>query len=120
MTLHFAHPAALALLVAAPACYAMHAYGARRRRIALERWSGEAAPGRTWKGLLQSAALACVAIALAGPSISTHAPDTAPQGSADIVFLIDVSRSMLATDIAPNRLAHAKSLVREIAGLDRG
>src|SRR5262249_31009081 len=47
-------------------------------------------------------------------------PDTAPQGSADIVFLLDVSRSMLATDIAPNRLAHAKSIVREIAGLDRG
>ena len=121
MSLHFTHPVALALLALAPACYAIHAYGMRRRRLALERWECEPAPRRrTWKGVLQSVALACVAIALAGPSISTPTPPSSPQGSADIVFLLDVSRSMLATDIAPNRLAHAKSIVREIAGLDRG
>ena len=34
---------------------------------------------------------------------------TASRASADVVFVLDVSRSMLAEDAAPNRLARAKA-----------
>lgn len=39
---------------------------------------------------------------------------TVTREGVDIVFAIDVSKSMLAEDVAPNRLARAKQLVRQI------
>ena len=36
------------------------------------------------------------------------------QAGRDIMVLFDVSKSMLATDIAPSRLAHAKYILREL------
>lgn len=58
-------------------------------------------------------ALICFIIALVNPKIGTELETIKRQG-VDIVFAIDVSRSMLAEDIAPNRLEKAKRLVTEI------
>lgn len=58
-------------------------------------------------------ALVCLIIALANPKIGTEL-ETIKREGVDIVFAIDVSRSMLAEDIAPNRLEKAKRLVTEI------
>ncbi|MBO5763017.1 MAG: VWA domain-containing protein, partial [Lentisphaeria bacterium] len=38
----------------------------------------------------------------------------------DLLILFDVSKSMLATDVAPSRLKHAQYLVKEIAAANRG
>ncbi len=52
-------------------------------------------------------------LGLANPKIGTKL-ETVKREGIDIVFAIDVSKSMLAEDIAPNRLEKAKRLVSEI------
>ncbi|MBC8002933.1 MAG: hypothetical protein H7X97_10135, partial [Opitutaceae bacterium] len=46
-------------------------------------------------------------LAVAGPQYGTDWQEARQQGL-DVIVAIDTSRSMLATDIAPNRLARAK------------
>ena len=58
-------------------------------------------------------AFACLAIAMVNPKIGTKLQTVKRQG-VDIVFAVDVSKSMLAEDIAPNRLEKAKQLVTQI------
>ena len=60
-----------------------------------------------------SLAFASLAIALVNPKIGTKL-ETVKREGVDIVFAIDVSKSMLAEDIAPNRLEKAKQLVTQI------
>lgn len=58
-------------------------------------------------------AIACLAVALVNPKIGTKL-ETVKREGVDIVFAVDVSKSMLAEDIAPNRLEKAKRVVSEI------
>ena len=58
-------------------------------------------------------AVACLAIALVNPKIGTKL-ETVKREGVDIVFAVDVSKSMLAEDVAPNRLEKAKQLVTQI------
>jgi len=58
-------------------------------------------------------AFACFALALVNPKIGTKL-ETIKREGVDIVFAIDVSKSMLAEDIAPNRLDKSKQLVTQI------
>ena len=57
--------------------------------------------------------IACIAIALVNPKIGTKL-ETVKREGVDVVFAVDVSKSMLAEDIAPNRLEKAKQLVTQI------
>ena len=57
--------------------------------------------------------IAFLVIALVNPKIGTKL-ETVKREGVDIVFAVDVSKSMLAEDIAPNRLEKAKRLVSEI------
>jgi Ca-activated chloride channel family protein len=52
-------------------------------------------------------------LGLVNPKIGTKL-ETVKREGVDIVFAVDVSKSMLAEDIAPNRLEKAKRLVSEI------
>lgn len=52
-------------------------------------------------------------VGLVNPKIGTKM-ETVKREGVDIVFAVDVSKSMLAEDIAPNRLEKAKRLVSEI------
>lgn len=66
-------------------------------------------------------ALSGIIIALVNPKIGTKT-ETVKREGIDIVFAIDVSKSMLAEDIAPNRLEKAKRIVSQIInqlGTDR-
>ena len=79
----------------------------------------------TFKSILKliviSLAFTSLAIALVNPKIGTKL-ETVKREGVDIVFAVDVSKSMLAEDIAPNRLEKAKRLVSEIVnqlGSDR-
>ncbi|MEK6153018.1 VWA domain-containing protein [Flavobacteriaceae bacterium 3-367] len=57
--------------------------------------------------------LTFLVLGLVNPKIGTKL-ETVKREGVDIVFAVDVSRSMLAEDIAPNRLEKAKRLVSEI------
>ena len=117
--LHFAHPAALAALLLAPVLASLILYGDRRRRAALAHFAG--APlrltvnsrRRGMKRSLLIAAAVLVAIALARPVRST--PGAPLPETGDIVFLLDVSRSMFARDVDPDRLRRAKEVASAIA-----
>ena len=65
------------------------------------------------KVLVLSLAFACIAFALVNPKIGTKLETVRSEG-VDIVFALDVSKSMLAEDVAPNRLDKAKQLVTQI------
>ncbi len=58
-------------------------------------------------------AFLCFAIALVNPKIGTKL-ETVKREGVDIVFALDVSKSMLAEDIAPNRIDKAKQLITQI------
>lgn len=54
-------------------------------------------------------------IALVNPKIGTKM-ETVKREGIDIVFAVDVSKSMLAEDIAPNRLEKSKQIISQIIG----
>jgi Ca-activated chloride channel family protein len=75
-------------------------------------------PNRSvFKGALKvvvlSLAFLCLTMALVNPKIGTKL-ETVKREGVDIVFALDVSKSMLAEDIAPNRLEKSKQLVTQI------
>ena len=57
--------------------------------------------------------LVCFVIALVNPKMGTKI-ETVKRDGIDIVFAIDVSKSMLAEDVVPNRLEKSKQLVSQI------
>ncbi|WP_338732394.1 vWA domain-containing protein [Mangrovimonas cancribranchiae] len=65
------------------------------------------------KLVVWSLAIACLVLALVNPKIGTKL-ETVKREGVDIVFAVDVSKSMLAEDIAPNRLEKSKQLVTQI------
>ncbi|MGC9344676.1 MAG: vWA domain-containing protein [Bacteroidales bacterium] len=73
---------------------------------------------RTWKFILSMLALAFLIIALAGPRVGSRLKEVEKRGR-EIIIALDVSNSMLAEDIKPNRLEKAKeSLNRLLNELD--
>jgi len=58
-------------------------------------------------------ALACLILGLVNPKLGTKV-ETVKREGIDIVFAIDVSKSMLAEDLAPNRLEKSKQIVSQI------
>jgi Ca-activated chloride channel family protein len=62
------------------------------------------------KFILQQVALLALIIGLAGPKVGTRLEALTRKG-ADVVFLLDVSRSMLVEDIKPNRLERARLII---------
>jgi Ca-activated chloride channel family protein len=101
---------------------------ARRRRAALERFAdAELARkltasvnvvARRWKAVLRLAAVALLAIATARPQFGSRIETVRSVGQ-DIVVAVDLSQSMLAEDVVPNRLERARlAILRLMRGLD--
>ena len=67
----------------------------------------------TLKLIVISLAFAGIVLALVNPKIGT-ATETVKREGVDIVFAIDVSKSMLAEDVQPSRLGKAKQIVSQI------
>jgi Ca-activated chloride channel family protein len=65
------------------------------------------------KIIMVALGLSLLVIALVNPKMGTQLKTVKRQG-VDIVFAIDVSKSMLAEDIAPNRLEKSKQIVSKI------
>ncbi|MDX5405121.1 MAG: VWA domain-containing protein [Bacteroidota bacterium] len=81
-----------------------------RHRMARERSIGRP----VFRFLLWLLAVASLIVALANPQIGTKL-ETVKREGMDLVFALDVSRSMLAQDVAPDRLENAKRIVSLMA-----
>lgn len=89
-----------------------------QKKFADNRLLRKLSPDRsTFKSMLKITvfclALTSLAFALVNPKIGTKL-ETVKREGVDVVFALDVSKSMLAEDIAPNRLEKSKQLVTQI------
>lgn len=122
----FSWPWALLSLLTLPLLFAVREWSRRRRRksavrvtsIALVR---AALPGRTrWTRKIPAAllvtGLALLAVGAARPQASVPVPQT----SATILLALDVSRSMCATDVDPNRITAATKAAVDFIESQRG
>ncbi|MBI2897771.1 MAG: VWA domain-containing protein [Deltaproteobacteria bacterium] len=117
--LRFERPAALLLLVAAPFALFTGLFLEWRRtpRIRFSRGMDltvlpAGALARLWAlpHVVRSLALALVAVALARPQTVSGKEEAELEGI-DIVLVLDLSNSMRATDLQPNRLVAAKAVI---------
>ncbi|TSA35602.1 MAG: VWA domain-containing protein [Verrucomicrobiaceae bacterium] len=74
---------------------------------------------RTVKAVLVLAAFGLALVAMAQPRYGFIEREVKQKGR-DIIVAVDTSRSMLATDIAPSRLARAKLLTQDLVRLLKG
>ena len=80
----------------------------------LEKLIPEKSTFKSWlKLVFISLGIAFLVISLANPKMGIKLKTIKRQG-VDIVFALDVSKSMLAEDIAPNRLEKSKQLISKI------
>jgi len=122
----FGWPIVLLSLLAVPVLVAGYLWLIRRRQrrtvpyssVALIRQAGPARS--TWRRhlpfALVMAALTCLGLAGARPQVSVAVPVS---GSA-VILAVDVSRSMCATDVDPNRLTAAQAAVRDFVRRQEG
>jgi len=66
-----------------------------------------------WKAFVLMLALSCLIVAAARPRFGVFFEEVSGRG-VNMFILLDVSRSMLAEDVAPNRLARAKSDILDL------
>ncbi len=115
--IEFLHLKMLFLLWAILLLIAGFAYAGHKRRQALARFAesglhplintSTSYTRRRWKAVLLVIAFALCVIAAARPAWNP-VPKTLRRQGRDVVFILDVSRSMLAEDLRPNRLERAK------------
>jgi len=118
--MRWGNPYAFWAFVFVPVLVLMYRYASVKRRKAmndlgdiglLSKLVSTAGPGRRgWKAALFTAAFTLIILALARPQIGAGLREIRSSGR-DIVFALDVSKSMLAQDISPSRLAAAKARI---------
>ncbi|MBP83542.1 MAG: VWA domain-containing protein [Verrucomicrobiales bacterium] len=110
----FQQPWMLLLLLAVISLGGILRYARRRRRIVLEEMgTGKPPPYTKWRDLARLTSLTLMVIAAAKPGFDPQRNNVSQSGR-DVVFVLDVSRSMLAEDASPNRLNAAKNGVRDV------
>lgn len=123
----FATPEYLYLLILIPVLAAVYIYAARSRKKRLEKFGKlstieglmpDASPRRSRnKFIIYLLALVFVIFALARPQTGSKLKEVKREG-VEIMFAIDVSNSMLARDLSPNRLERTKyDVARVMEGL---
>lgn len=123
------HPAFAWTLAAVPLAAWLYWRAAQWRRATIDRFgdaalvrqlSGAAHPWRrTGKAVLVVTALVGMAVSLMGPRFGTQLR-TVERTGVDLVVALDVSESMWAEDVAPNRLDRAKKEIRDLVDQLRG
>ena len=127
--LRFAEVELLYLLGLMPILFVFFLWSFRQKRRALirfggtrlaERLTGSASRRRQWlKAMLLLAGVALLVAALARPQFGSKMETIEREGQ-DIVIALDVSLSMLARDIQPNRLEKAKHAMSSLIDLSEG
>ena len=120
MSISFAHAELWPLFGAAAALVGLAVAALVRRRRALAAFGGRGAALTTASPARQLAKVALLAIvcaslaaALLGPQIG-ETPRRAASGTVDTVIALDVSQSMAARDVAPDRLHAAQQAIEQI------
>ena len=119
----------LFLIWAIPVFFLVVVYGMKTRQNILARFASskalsaiapEANSGRRWvKAGLVLCSLLFVCLALSGPQYG-YKWQTIEQKGVDIIVALDLSRSMLATDIQPTRLDRAKREIYDLLAMLKG
>ncbi|HPO93111.1 MAG TPA: VWA domain-containing protein [Phycisphaerales bacterium] len=122
--MRFLEPLQLWWIAGAPLVLLLGWWAFERSRAGLARFFGGAdARSRPWaphssrartlfRSVLVAASVACLGVGLARPAYNPK-PQPVQRSGRDVVFLVDVSRSMLATDLRPSRLERAKLAVQD-------
>lgn len=120
--MHFMRLSMLHFLWLVPALWLVYLYASHRRRQALERFAEagllkrlkfSVSPGRRrWKQALVLVSASLAVLALSRPAWNPQTRKVERTGR-DVVFLLDVSKSMLAEDLPPNRLERAKLAIAD-------
>ena len=84
-------------------------------RLRAQLTAGASASRRRWRYALGLAGLAGLVLAMAEPRLGYEIEQTHRRGL-DVIVIVDVSKSMLATDLTPNRLTRAKLSVQDLIG----
>jgi Ca-activated chloride channel family protein len=123
MDIQFGNPSSLYLLAVVVLGLGLTAWASFARRRAarqfasdtqLKRLIPKGASARHWiSAILISASLALLAVALTDIRWGKTWREV-PQKGIEVMFVLDVSRSMLAEDASPNRLARAKEQIKDM------
>ena len=121
--LSFHRPESLWALLLLPVLFLLWAGWQRWQRRVLQQWQGTKA-GRRVKGnvapfVLTLLGFALVTVAWAGP-FNPKVSEQKPASGVDVVVALDCSKSMRATDLTPDRLSRAVSLINRLATLRPG
>jgi Ca-activated chloride channel family protein len=120
----FANPIFLySLIILLPALLLFFIWANRRREAALTRLGNPALvqrlsatvnwPGRRWQNILWFVTLIMLMVALARPQWGVETHEVKQQGI-EVMVALDVSKSMLAQDIKPDRLSRAKMEIADL------
>jgi Ca-activated chloride channel family protein len=72
-------------------------------------------PLQVLKAILLAGAALLLGLVLLGPQWGQTQAPAQPERGRDVLVILDVSRSMLAEDVAPNRLEHARRALKTLA-----
>lgn len=116
-------------LILVPAVIGLFFLAAWRRRILANRFGDKQLVARLtasiskrrrrWKAAFRVGGILMLALALVGPRFGTQIREVKREGI-DLVIALDVSASMMAEDIAPNRLSRAKNEIKNLVGELKG
>ncbi|MFT4605790.1 MAG: Ca-activated chloride channel family protein [Rhodothermales bacterium] len=127
--MNWLHPIWLWALASVPAAVGLLLFAAYRRRKAIDRFgqrslvsrlsSAVSMRRRRWKGAFAVAGIGLISLSLAGPRFGTKLKEVQREGI-DLVIALDVSLSMMAEDVAPNRLERARNEIKKLLDNLRG
>ena len=119
----FAHPEYLYLLVILPALLIFYVFTARIRKKAIKKYGTteliaslmpESSPKRKlWKFYYLFTAIGLFIFLIAGPQFGSKLETVKRQGI-EVMICLDISNSMLADDVQPNRLERSKSMLSRL------
>ena len=119
----FAHPAYLYLLFIIPLLWGIFVYGVFRRKRNIKKYGNPVILETLMpdvsrykpsvKFYLQLAAVVILIFIIAGPQFGSKLETVKKQG-VEIMIALDVSNSMLAKDISPNRLEKSKQILSKL------
>jgi len=122
-TFRFANPDVLYLLLLVPVLILIWAAGNRRRRLARDRFGDpelvrrltpDYSPARmTLKFFIRLTAFILALLTVARPQFGSRLEEVKREG-VEVIIALDVSNSMLATDINPSRLERARQAISQL------
>ena len=111
MPVHFYNPSVLVWLWLVALAAGLFIFSARKRKRVIKAFgAGAQLASRKREAVCGCIALGLAIMALARPAWNLEEQQLQETGR-DVVFLLDVSRSMLAEDMHPNRLENAKTAI---------